>query len=131
MSTSTQRPLFRSYHFKPTKVDGIPEVTEVFVDPTGLELKTSGAWIDVRFDEIAVGGRPRILWKILRQMGLRLGTPVVGEWTSPQVASLGLVFYTAPRLVVQLPEADPVNIGRRIETVVALGGFRIRGCRRG
>ncbi len=131
VSTSTQRPLFRSYHFKPTKVDGLPEVTEVFVDPTGLELKTAGAWIDVRFEEIAVRGRPHVLWKVLGRMGLRLGAPVVGEWTSPQVARLGLVFYTTPRLVVQLSEADPVKIARRIETVVALGGYRIRPAGRG
>ena len=132
MSRASQRPLFRTYHFKPDRVEGMPEVTEVFVDPTGLELKTPAAWVDVRFADIAVSTPPRWYWKLMARIGLRRGRPAVGEWlTSPGESSPRLAFFTTPRLVVELPASDPAlgldTFAQRIEAVVALGGYRIWG----
>src|SRR5262249_17761217 len=68
--------------FVPSRVDGLPDVTEVVVRPDRLELLPAGAWVTVRLADIA---------RCRRRGGFRGLVLGVGRGPGPGSPSGGLV----------------------------------------
>src|SRR5947209_7071273 len=115
--------------FVPSRVEGRYGVTEVAIYPDRLELRSSGAWVVFRFEDMARWPWPAILWKRLARAGWRPWRLPVGErdWFYPPSGRF-FRFFTTPRLVVYLPDEDRETpygstLFRRVEDVLLAGGF--------
>src|SRR4051812_6648944 len=118
--------------FVPSRVEGLPDVTEVAVYPDRLELLSAGRWGSFRFADIAAWPRPDFLWRRLARLGWRLRWLPVGErdWFQPPSERF-FRFYTRPLIVVYMPdEPTATNYGstlfRRVQDVMLEGGFSTR-----
>ncbi len=114
--------------FVPSRVEGLPDVTEVAIFPDRLELCSAGRWAAIRFTEIARWPRPAWLWRSLSRFGWRPRCLCVGErdWFHPPRDRF-FAFFTTPRIVVYLtddPEAGYVNtLFVRVQELMRAGGF--------
>jgi hypothetical protein len=118
-----------SFRFVPSRVDGLPNVTEVVVYPDRLELLSAGEWVTHRFADIADWFWPAPLWRWLFRMGWRQRWLPVGErdWFHPPSERF-FRFYTRPRIVVFMPdEPSDIDCGStlfyRVKEVMREGGF--------
>ena len=58
-------------NFVPSRVEGLPDVTEAVVRPDRLELRSAGEWVVRPFDRMARWPRPEPLWRLLARLGWR------------------------------------------------------------
>jgi hypothetical protein len=115
--------------FVPSRVDGLPEVTQVAVFPDRLELFSEGKWLSFSFAAMAVWPRPAWLWRLLARLGWRQRFVPVGErdWFHPP-AERFFRYFTVPRVIVYMPdERAETCYGetsfRRVQDVMSQGGF--------
>jgi hypothetical protein len=120
---------FEGLRFVPSRVEGLPQVTEVIVFPDRLELLSAGQWKLLRFVDMVPRPRPVFLWRWLARLGWRRKPLTIGErdWFHPP-AQRYFRFFTRPRTIVYLPD-EPIGTGyastlfRRIQVVMLKGGF--------
>jgi hypothetical protein len=109
--------------FVPSRVDGLPSVTEIAVFPDRLELLSEGRWVVIRLDEIAAWPRPRWLWRLRRPCFLPVGER---NWFRAPPDRF-FRFFTGPPITVYMPDKKGVEYGatcfRRLQDVLAEGGF--------
>jgi hypothetical protein len=115
--------------FIPSRVEGLPDVTEITVYPDRLELISAGRRVSIRLADIAAWPPPAFLWRRLARVGWRPRWLPVGErdWFHPPSGRF-FRFYTKPRLVVYMPdEPRETDYGstlfRRVQDVLLEGGF--------
>ena len=114
--------------FVPSRVEGLPDVTEVGVYPDRLELLSAGNWVIFRLEAIAEWPRPRMLWRLLYRLGWRPRWLPVGErdWFHDPPNRF-FRFFTSPPVVVYMPDEAGVDywktVFRRAQTVMLKGGF--------
>ena len=118
-----------SLRFSPSKVEGLPCVTEVAVFPGRIELLTAGSWSVIRFVDIAQWHRLGWLYRPLAHLGWICGFPSVADrdWFHPPSGRF-FRFYTQPPVTVYMPdESDELSYGQtlfvRIQSVIQSGGF--------
>jgi hypothetical protein len=117
-----------SLRFVPSRVEGLPGVTEVAVFPNRLELLSEGRWVVIRLADIAAWPRPRWLRRRLAWTGWRPAwLPVADrDWFHPS-ADRFFRFYTTPPVTVYMPDETGVGYGetvfRRLQNVIGRGGF--------
>jgi hypothetical protein len=114
--------------FVPSRVEGLPDVTEVAIWPDRLEARSAGRLVVVRFADIARWPRPARVRRLLAWAGWRPGIALVADrdyFHAPPDRFLR--FYTDPPLVVCMPVDEPWNadVGcfRRAQRVMGAGGF--------
>src|SRR5262245_35982408 len=114
--------------FAPSRVEGLPDVTEVAVFPDRIELLSGGRWVVFRFWDIARWPRPAWLWRLLARAGWRRHWPMVGDrdwFHRPPDRFFG--FFTTPKVVVYMPDERGVGYGQtcfhRLQEVVMAGGY--------
>ena len=119
----------RSLRFVPSRVEGLPDVSEVVVRPDRLELLSAGRWAVIGFAEIARWPRPARLWRLLFRLGWRpRWLPVADrDWFHPPPDRF-FRFYTNPPVTVFLTDEDgEIGYGetlfRRVQEVIGSGGF--------
>jgi hypothetical protein len=105
-----------SLRFVPSRVEGLPEVTEVAVFPDRLEACSAGRQVTVRFDAIAEWPRPAWLWRLLARLGWRPRWLPVGE---RDFCPTPLTLYMPDERGVPYPE----TVFRRLQDVLRKGGF--------
>ncbi len=115
--------------FVPSRVEGLPDVTEVAVYPDRLEWLSGGRWASVSFAEIAHWPRPVRLRRWLARLGWRPRWLPVGErdWFHPPSERF-FRFFTRPPIVVYLAdEPRDMDYGStlfgRINEILREGGF--------
>jgi hypothetical protein len=115
--------------FVPSRVEGLPGVTEAAVYPDRLEMHTSGGWVVFRFEDMARWPWPVTLWRRLARLGGRPRWLPVGErdWFH-RPSDRFCRFRTRPPLVIYLPDEVPETdygstLFRRIQDVMLAGGF--------
>ena len=115
--------------FVPSRVEGLPAVTEAMVLPDQLELCSEGKWVCFRFAEMADWPRPVWLWRLLVRCGWQRRLVPVGErdWFHPPLGRF-FRFFTSPCIIVYLPdEARETEYGgtwfRRVQDVMLRGGY--------
>jgi hypothetical protein len=118
-----------SLRFVPSRVEGLPDVSEVAVHPDRLELLSGGRRVIVPFAEVARWPRPVRLRRRLARLGWRPGRLPVADrdWFHPPRDRF-FRFYTDPPLRVFLADEDPrIGYGetlfRRVQEVIESGGF--------
>jgi hypothetical protein len=121
----------RGLRFVPSRVRGLPDVTEVAFHADRLEVRTDGQWIVYRLAEMVEWPRPAAVWRALAHFGWRRRSMPVGEkdWFHPPSERF-MRFFTQPRLVIYMPdEPEETNYGdtlfRRIQDVMLEGGFSL------
>jgi hypothetical protein len=115
--------------FVPSRVEGLPEVSEAAVFPDRLELCSSGKWVSLRFQDMVEWPRPAWLWRLFARFGWRRRLLPVGErdWFHPASGRF-FRFFTSPRIVVYVPD-EPEETSyastwfRRVQDVMLRGGF--------
>jgi hypothetical protein len=119
----------RIVRFVPSRVEGLPDVSEVVIRPDRLEVRSAGWWISFPFDGIARWPRPRRLWQFLARHGRRpRWLPVADrDWFHPPRDRF-FVFYTDPPVKVFLTDEEKnltygETLFRRVEEVIEAGGF--------
>jgi len=118
-----------SLRFTPSRVVGLPDVSEIVVRPDRIEFCSAGEWVRVRFADIARWPRPALLRRLASCYKWRPKWFPVGDrdWFHPH-RDRCFRFYTDPPLVVFLTDEDE-SIGygetlfRRVEHVIGSGGF--------
>jgi hypothetical protein len=121
-------PSTTSLRFVPSRVEGLPDVSEVVVHPDRLELLSARRWVTIRFIDIARWPRPAWAWRVLWRVGRKPGwLPVADrDWFHPP-AERFLRFYTDPQLVVRMPVGDLYprdgSTFGRLQGILAGGGF--------
>ncbi len=115
--------------FVPSRVEGLPDVSEVVVRPDRLELRSAGEWVVFPFAGIARWPRPSRLWRFLSRYGRRpRWLPVAGrDWFHPPLDRF-FMFNTDPPVKVFLTDNyRDINYGetlfRRVAEVIEAGGF--------
>lgn len=115
--------------FVPSAVDGLPAVTEAAVFPDRIELLSAGAWVVVRFDDIAEWPRLRRLRWLLKPLGWRPRWRMVADrdWFHPPAGRF-FRFFTTPPVTVFMPDEPPETpygqtMFRRVQDVLMEGGF--------
>jgi hypothetical protein len=113
----------------PSRVEGLPKLTEVVVFPDRVELCSAGEWLSFPFAEMAEWPRPAWFWRLLSRLGWRRRFLAVGErdWFHPAADRL-FRFFTSPRVVVYMPdELAETSYGdtwfRQVRDVMLQGGF--------
>ena len=119
----------RALRFVPSRVEGLPDVSEVVVRPDRLELLSAGQWAVFRFAEIARWPRPARLWRLLSRLGWSpRWLPVADrDWFHPP-RDRSFRFYTHPPMeVFMTDEGGEIGYGdtlfRRVQEVIESGGF--------
>jgi hypothetical protein len=115
--------------FVPSRVEGLPGVSEVVVFPDRLEFLTEGRLVSFRFIDLVEWPTPTLIWRALARLGWRPWPLMVGErdWFHPPSERF-FRFYTRPRIVVYLPD-EPIEteyaltLFRRVQDVMLEGGF--------
>ena len=117
-----------SLRLVPSRVKGLPDVSEVAVFPDRLDVVSAGRRVVFRFFDIARWPRPAWLRRLLYRVGRRPGWLPVGDrdwFRSPP--DRYFVFYTEPRLVISMPADEPQEYEQsnfvRIKHILAAGGF--------
>jgi hypothetical protein len=114
--------------FAPSRVEGLPDVTEVAIHPDRLELLSAGEWVVFRLEDIAEWPGPRWLRRLLSRLGWRPRWLPVGErdWFHASPDRF-IRFFTSPRIVVYMPDETgveyPYTVFRRAQQVMSRGGF--------
>jgi hypothetical protein len=115
--------------FVPSRVEGLPDVTEAAIYADRLELLSSGEWVVFRFFDIAKWPQPAWLWRLLSRYGWRpRWLPVADrDWFHPPRDRF-FTFYTRPPVVVFLLDEDrnltyAETLFRRVQDVMLDGGF--------
>ena len=114
--------------FTPSRVVGLPEVTEVVVHCDRIEVKSAGNRLSFRFTDLARWPRPTWLHRILFRMGRRRYFLAVADrdWFHAG-ADKFFSFYTNPRLVICMPADSPEEYKDshffKIQEVLRAGGF--------
>jgi hypothetical protein len=115
--------------FVPSRVEGLPAVTEVGIFPDRLEVCTSGEWKVFPFTEIAQWPPPVLLWRTANRFGIRPRFLPIGErdWFHPPMERF-FQFFTKPPIIIYMPEEpDDTTYGatifHRIQDVMRAGGF--------
>ena len=115
--------------FVPSRVEGLPDVTEVAIYPERLELLSAGKWVVIRFVDISKLPRPTWMWKVLSRFGWRPPwLPVANrDWFHPPRDRF-FRFFTSPEIIVFMAdEASNIGYGetlfRRVQDVIESGGF--------
>ncbi len=115
--------------FVPSRVEGLPDVTEAVVAPDRLILLSRGRWASVSFAEIAHWPRPTRLRRWLAQLGWRPCWLPVGEHDGFHPPSARFFrFFTRPPIVVSLAD-EPRDrdygstLFARVRNVLREGGF--------
>src|SRR5579884_4227407 len=118
-----------SFRFVPSRVQGLPDVSEAAVFPDRLELRSGSQWVVFPFASIARWPRPFWLWRELSRVGLRpRWLPVADRnWFCPP-ADRFFVFYTSPPVTVCMPNDEPSEgyaetYFVRVQQVIKAGGF--------
>jgi hypothetical protein len=119
----------RALRFVSSRVEGLPDVSEVVVRPDRLELLSAGRWVVFRFAEMARWPRPAQLWRLLLRLGWHpRWLPVADrDWFHPSRDRF-FRFYTHPPMEVFLTDEDrEIGYGetlfRRVQEVIGSGGF--------
>jgi hypothetical protein len=115
--------------FVPSRVEGLPGVTEVAIYPDRFELLSEGRWASFPFADIATWPRPAWLWRRIACYGWRPRWLPVGQrdWFHPPSERF-FRFYTQPRIVVYMAD-EPYEtdygstLFRRAQDVMLEGGF--------
>jgi hypothetical protein len=115
--------------FVPSRVEGLPDVSEAIVYPDRLELRSAGEWVVLSFHDMARWPQPVWLRKSLAGFGWRpRWLPVADrDWFHPPRERF-FAFYTRPPVVVFLTDEDREltygeTLFRRIQDVMLAGGF--------
>jgi hypothetical protein len=118
-----------SITFVPSRVEGLPGVSEVVVRPDRIELCSAGEWVSARFADIARWPRPAWPWRLASRYGRRpRWLPVADrDWFHPPRDRF-FRFYTDPPPTVFLADEDRgigywESLFRRVEEVIESGGF--------
>jgi len=115
--------------FEPSRVEGLPHVTEVAVHPQELALFSGGEWVCYRFAEIAHWPTPGAFWRAVSMLGWRPKQLYVGErdWFHPPAERFFRFFTTPPITVYLADEPAETDYGstlfQRVLQVIAEGGF--------
>ena len=114
--------------FVPSRVEGLPDVSEVVVRPDRLEVASAGRQVVFRFEDIAQWPRPRRLRRWLAQLGWRpRWLPVADRDWFHRPPDRFFRFYTDPAVTVFMPVAEPFEYKRstfyRMREVIHSGGF--------
>ncbi len=119
----------RCIRFAPSKVEGLPDVSEIAIHPDRIELLSAEKWVVVWFVDIARWPRPAAVWKALSRFGWRpRWLPVADrDWFHPPHDRF-FAFYTRPKIVVFLVDEDRgIGYGetlfRQVQDVIESGGF--------
>src|SRR5262245_4580231 len=98
--------------FVPSRVEGLPNVTEVVVHPDRLELNSAGQWVILRFRDIARWPSPTWLWRLLTRLGWRPNwLPVADRDWFHKPPDRFFAFYSSPPVVVRMPVDEPAEHG--------------------
>lgn len=115
--------------FVPSRVEGLPSVTEVALLPDRLKLLSAGATVVVRFADIARWQRGGWLMRPLARLGWVRGSPAVADrdWFHPPSGRF-FRFYTDPPVTVYMPDepadtTDGQTLFRRVQEAIAAGGY--------
>src|SRR2546423_1721833 len=114
--------------FVPSRITGLPGVTEVVVRSDRQELFSNGSWVTFKLTEIAQGPWPARVWRLLSRVGRHPAwLPVADrDWFHPP-ADRYFTFYTNPPVTVYMPVDDPTDWQAstfwRLQTVLWSGGF--------
>ena len=129
MSREAARNADPCLRFIPSRVEGLPGVSEVIVRPDRLELRSGGRWVVLPFDGMARWPRPARLRRLLSRLGWRPRWLPVGDrdWFHPPRDRF-FRFPTDPPLTVFLADEDGgIGYGetlfRRVQGVIESGGF--------
>ena len=114
--------------FVPSRVGGLPDVSEVLIRPDCLELVSAGRPVVFRFVDIAQWPRPRWLRRGLYRFGWRPGwLPVADRDWFHMPPDRFFRFYTEPVVTVFMPADEPPERDRstflRMQEVLWVGGF--------
>ena len=117
-----------SLRFVPSRVQGLPDVSEVCLFHDRLEARSAGEWVVFRFMDMASWPQPAWFWRLLHRAGWRSAGPPVGErdwFQSPPDRYFS--FYSEPPLVVFMPVDERDDYDRstfmQIFHIMAGGGF--------
>jgi len=119
-----------SIRFVPSRVVGLPAVTEVAVWPDRLQLLSAGRWLSYRFADMQKPLWPAPFWATVSRLGWRRPRFIAeGHWFGDP-RQRHIAFYLEPRLCVYMPSHDwqadySKSIFARIQTLIRLGGFVI------
>jgi hypothetical protein len=115
--------------FIPSRVDGLPDVTDVAVFPDRLEVNSAGRWSVFPFVQIAKWPSPAWFWQLLYHLRGRRHRLPVGDrdWFHPPPDRF-IAFYTTPKLVIYMPKDEmqgpyQETVFTRVQEVIAVGGF--------
>lgn len=115
--------------FVPSRVEGLPDVTEAAVFPDRLELCSAGKWLSFPFTEMVEWSRPDWLWRLIARFGWRKQFLPVGErdWFHAP-ADRFFRFFSSPSVVMYMPD-EPVETKYaetwfyRVQETMFRGGF--------
>jgi len=123
------RVLTTCLRFVPSRIEGVPDVSEAAVFPDRLELKSGDRRLVYPFASMARWPRPVWLWRLLAHIGVRpRSLPVADRDWFHAPPDRFFAFYTSPRLVVFMP-TDELADGyaetyfARIQQIIREGGF--------
>lgn len=116
------------HRFVPSRVDGLPDVTEVLVRPDRLEVLSAGQWLVFPFEDLAEWPRPAWLWRLVSRLGFRpRWLPVAERDWFHRPPERFFKFFTRPRVVVYMPADEPAEHRLsnfwRVQQVIMAGGF--------
>src|SRR5579862_3451212 len=91
-----------------SRVDGLPDGTEVAVFPDRLELLSAGKWVSFRFVDIAKWPAPAWISRLRYRFGWRpRWLPIADrDWFHPP-AERFFSFYSNPPVTIRMPVCDP------------------------
>ncbi len=117
-----------SLRFKPSQVEGLPDVAEMIVYCDRLEFLTIDRDVVIRFFDIAEWPRPKWLWRFLFRFGRRPAWLPVGDrdWFHPPHKRF-FRFYTQPAITVYMPDDEVKEYHEsyflRVQQVMRRSGF--------
>jgi hypothetical protein len=113
--------------FVPSRVDGLPNVTEAVIRRDRLELLADARWAAYRFAEMSESAWRGQRWRRLLQLvGWRGGAHHVGERNFCHAPRF-FRFFTKPRITVYLPDEPRKGYAEtlffRVSSTIQAGGF--------
>jgi hypothetical protein len=116
--------------FVPSRVEGLPDVSEVAVFPERLELLSAGRWVTFFFADIAEWPHPVWFHRFLAKLGWRpRWLPVADRNWFHSPPNRFFAFFTTPKIVVYMPDDTGVEYSqtcfRRVQEVLWTGGLHI------
>jgi hypothetical protein len=115
-------------HFVPSRVEGLPDVTEAVIRPDQLELCSGGRWMIFRFTDIAEWPRPIWYWRLRYRLGFPPSwLPVADRDWFHAPPERFFRFFTDPTIIVYMPVDEPrehsLSNFYRVQEVLRVGGF--------